>query len=154
MTFIGNGKRPKRQLACMTAYPSRRSINFHYCFLMVHNDTVRTLFLRKKFKNISRTLSHFPRTSIQYKKESWVYVSLSSSTTWAILKGFVFAPRRHLRIWVGLRKHRNSRKFHQRLQFSRTLKTLNFQGASEPARNKTRYRSFHSAFFNNVTTKT
>lgn len=70
MTFIGNGKRPKRQLAmaCMTAYPSRRSINFHYCFLMVHNDTVRTLFLRKNSRTFQGHYSIFQEPPFSTKK--------------------------------------------------------------------------------------
>ena len=38
----------------------------------------------------------------------------------------VFAPFRYLGIQVGQSKHRNSRTFQQRLQFSRVFKALNF----------------------------
>ena len=52
-----NVKKQWKRTVGMTAYPSRGSINFHYCFLMVYNDTVRTLFWRKN----SRTFQgHFP----------------------------------------------------------------------------------------------
>ena len=51
----------------------------------------------------------------------------------------VFAPCRHLRIQVGQSKHRNSRTFQQRLQFSRIFKASiffgkfkDFQGACKP----------------------
>ena len=51
-------------------------------------DRVRTLFWTKTsrtFQGLSRTHFAFFKDSIQCKKEIWVYVFFSSTTTWAIL---------------------------------------------------------------------
>ena len=92
---------------------------------------VHTLFWTKNsrtFQGLSRT--HFPffKDSIQCKKEPWVYVFSSSSTTWVILSqksfcvcSFFFGVLLKLYSW-----HWNSRTFQHRLQLSRTFKALNF----------------------------
>ena len=59
-----------------------------HAWLCNYVNRVRTLFWTKAsrtFQGLSRT--HFPffKDSIQCKKEPWVYVFFSSTTTWAIL---------------------------------------------------------------------
>ena len=59
-----------------------------FSFCPFWSNRVRTLFwtkCSKTFQGLSRTHFPFLKHSIQCKKEPWVYVFFSSSTTWVIL---------------------------------------------------------------------
>ena len=93
---------------------------------------VRTVFLNKKFKDFSRTfkdtfpifqgLHSMPKKSVEFMS----FLVLPQHEQFYPEDISVFAPFRYLGIRVGQSKHRNSRTFQQRLQFSRIFKALNF----------------------------
>ena len=80
-----------------------------------------TFFWNKKIQWLSRTHLQFSRIPIRALS---LYLSEFPQHDCNCLS--VFAPFGHLRIWVQQSKHWNSRTFQQRLQFSTTLKALNF----------------------------
>ena len=85
------------------------------------------IFSNKKFKHFSRTFKDtfpiFQRLhSVQKRVLSLSFLVLPQYEQFYPEGLSVFAPFRHLRIWVGWSKHQSSRTFQQGLQFSRTFK--------------------------------
>ena len=84
--------------------------------------------IQELFKDFQGHISHFPRTPFNAKKslESMSFLFLSQHKQLYPEDLSVLAPFRYMGIRVGQSKHRNSRTFQQRLQFSRIFKALNF----------------------------
>ena len=84
--------------------------------------------IQELFKDFQGHIPHFSRTPFSAKKEPWVYVFFSSSTTWVILSRRSFCVYSFFfGVLLKLLSYRwNSRTFQHRLQLSRTFKALNF----------------------------
>ena len=84
--------------------------------------------IHELFKDFQGHIPHFSRTPFSAKKEPWVYVFFSSSTTWVILSRRSFCVYSFFfGVLLKLLSYRwNSRTFQHRLQLSRTFKALNF----------------------------